>query len=326
MAEEILVVVNQEGGRVRHVAYEMLSLAQSLAPGQVTALTFGERAKDTRESLGRYGADRVALLSDPTYHRYSSDGFAQAVQSVADAVDASVVFFPANAWGRDLGARSAGLLGAGFACDCTEVFRRTDGRLGGVRPMYAGKVYARVAISSDRQVFSLRPNIQSVTETGRAAEILNITPDLDSAQFKAVVVEVEQSQSTQLELTEADVIVSGGRGIKAAENFKVLEDLADALGAALGSSRPVADDGWVPHSYHIGQTGKVVSPTMYVAVGISGAIQHLAGISGSKYIIAVNSDADAPIFKAAEYGIVGDLFDVVPALAAEVRKIKAENH
>ncbi len=324
MAQGILVVVNQEGGRLRRVAYEMLSLAQSLVPGAVTALTFGEGAEAVRDNLGRYGADRVVLLTESPYHRYSSDGFAQAVKHVVETIDPEALFFPATAWGRDLAPRVAGLIGAGLASDCTEVFRREDGRLGAIRPIYAGKAYARVAIDSPRQMFSLRPNIQPVRESGRTAEVVAINPGLDSGTFQAVVTEVQQSQGEKQELTEADIIVSGGRGIKAPENFNVLEDLADALGAALGSSRPVADEGWVPHSYHIGQTGKVVSPTVYVAVGISGAIQHLAGISGSKYIVAINSDPDAPIFKAANYGIVGDLFQVVPALAEAVREVKKD--
>lgn len=324
MAQGILVVVNQEGGRLRRVAYELLSTAQKLANGSVTALTFGSEADKTREALGRYGADRVVMLSQPTFDRYSSDGFAKAVQTVVEALDPAALFFPANAWGRDLGPRVAGLIGAGLASDCTELFIREDGRLGAVRPMYAGKVLARVAIDSPRQAFSLRPNVQPVVESNRAAEVVDVDPLVDASSFQAVVTEVKASQGAQIELTEADIIVSGGRGIKAPENFKVLEDLADALHAALGSSRPVADEGWVPHSYHIGQTGKVVSPTMYVAVGISGAIQHLAGISGSKYIVAINSDPDAPIFKAANYGIVGDLFQVVPALAQAIREIKKE--
>lgn len=324
MAQGILVAVNQEGGHVRRVAYEMLSVAQELAPGAVTAVTFGDGAEKTRDALGQYGADTVVFLSQPAYHRYSSDGFAQALKALVGQIDPAAIFFPATSWGRDLAPRVAGEIAAGLASDCTEVFLRDDGRIGAVRPIYAGKAYARVAVQSPRQVFSLRPNIQRVKESGRAAHIMEFDPGLVADSFRARVTEVQQSQGGQLELTEADIIVSGGRGVKAPENFAVLEDLAQALGAALGSSRPVADEGWVPHSYHIGQTGKVVSPTMYVAVGISGAIQHLAGISGSKYIVAINSDADAPIFKAANYGIVGDLFQVVPAFAEAVRDVKKD--
>jgi electron transfer flavoprotein alpha subunit len=324
MARGILVVTNQDGGRVRRVAYEMVSLAQTLAPGAVTAVTFGAEAEKTAPELGRFGADQVVALNAPAYQQYSSDGFARAVQAVVERLDPEAVFFPATAWGKDLAPRVAGLLKAGLASDCIEVHRREDGRLGAVRPVYAGKAFATVAIESPRALFSIRPNIQAVTAHDRAGALLDVNPDVDASQFQAVVVEVKAQASDKPELTEADIIVSGGRGIKAPENFRVLEDLADALGAALGSSRPVADEGWVPHSYHIGQTGKVVSPTVYFAVGISGAIQHLAGISGSKYIVAINNDPDAPIFKAANYGIVGDLFQVVPALAAEIRRIKQE--
>lgn len=324
MAEGILVVMDQSEGKVRRVAYEMLSLAQGLQQGPVTALTFGSGAETLKDNLGRYGADQVVFLTDDTYSHYSSDGFALAIEKVVEQVDPTALFFPATAWGKDLAPRVAGLLSAGLASDCTEIFQRDDGRLGAVRPMYAGKAYARIAIDSARQIFSVRPNVQVVVETNRAANEIAVDPGLQVGQFKAHVIEVQESQTEQIELTEAEMIVSGGRGIKAPENFKVLEELATALGAALGSSRPVADEGWVPHSYHIGQTGKVVSPTVYFAVGISGAIQHLAGISSSKYIVAINSDPDAPIFKAANYGIVGDLFKVVPALAKEVRQIKED--
>lgn len=324
MSKGILVVVNQSGGRVRRVAYEMLSLAQSLAPGEVSALTFGEDAESLSKALGRYGADGVVALSQPAYHTYSSDGFAKATHQVIDALDPQAVFFPATAWGKDLAPRVAHEVGAGLASDCTEVFRREDGRLGAVRPVYAGKAYARVNVNTPRQFFSLRPNIQPMVQTSREGKLLTLDVPLDASQFQARVTEIKESQSEKLELTEADIIVSGGRGMKAPDNFKLLEDLAQALGAAVGSSRPVADEGWVPHSYHIGQTGKVVSPTVYFAVGISGAIQHLAGISGSKYIVAINSDPDAPIFKAANYGVVGDLFQIVPVLTEEVRKIKQD--
>ncbi|MCY0877510.1 MAG: electron transfer flavoprotein subunit alpha/FixB family protein [Firmicutes bacterium] len=322
MPEGIVVVTPQEGGRVRRVAYEMVSLAQGLAPGAVTAVTFGPEAEATASALGKYGADQVVALNGPAYQRYSSDGFALAVQALIDHVDPEAVFFPATAWGKDLAPRVAGLLQAGLASDCIAVTRGSDGRLQAVRPIYAGKAFATVSIQSQRQLFSIRPNIQAIVEHGRAGTLLPFTPSVDPSAFQAVAVEVRSQASDKPDLTEAEIIVSGGRGIKAPENFRLLEDLADALGAALGSSRPVADEGWVPHSYHIGQTGKVVSPTVYFAIGISGAIQHLAGISGAKYIVAINNDPEAPIFKAANYGIVGDLFQVVPALTAEIRRMK----
>lgn len=320
MAQGILVVFEQNGGKVRRVALELLSRAQELAPGEVTALTFGSGAEATREQIGRYGADRAAFLSGDAFARYSSDGFAQALAHAVEQLDPRAIFFPATAWGKDLAPRVAGLIQAGLATDCTEVHRRENGAFYGVRPIYAGKAFAKVAINTPRQLFSLRPNIQKIVESGRAAEVLTVDPRISPDQFQAVVTEVRSNSSEKLELTEAEMIVSGGRGMKGPENFKMLDELASVLGAAVGSSRPVADEGWVPHSYHIGQTGKVVSPNVYFAVGISGAIQHLAGISGSKYIVAINSDAEAPIFKAANYGIVGDLFKVVPALTEAIRQ------
>ncbi|MDA8194114.1 MAG: electron transfer flavoprotein subunit alpha/FixB family protein [Thermaerobacter sp.] len=323
MADGILVVLEQAGGKVRRVAYEMLSLAQSLAPGKVSALTFGPDAEATRDGLGRYGADQTVFFGGDAFARYSSDGFGLAVAHAIDQVDPTAVFFPATAWGKDLAPRVAALIQAGLATDCTEVLPASDGRYEAVRPVYAGKALARVAIDTPRQLFSIRPNIHKPVETERAATPLAVDPQVDPAEFQAVVTEVRQSQGGQLELTEAEIIVSGGRGIKAPDNYRILDDLAAVLGAATGSSRPLADEGWVPHSYHIGQTGKVVSPTIYFAIGISGAIQHLAGISGSKYIVAINNDKDAPIFKAANYGIVGDLFKVVPALTREIQALKA---
>lgn len=324
MGEQILVVLQQEAGKVRHVALEALSLAQHLRPGQVTALTFGPGSESTRDVLGRYGADRLVSLNHEMFASYSSDGFAEAVRQVENMVEASAIIFPATAWGKDLAPRVAGLLEAGLASDCTEITSDADGRLVAIRPVYAGKAFATVHIDSPVQTFSIRPNIQSVKETNRSAEPLSCPIELSAESFQSKVVEVRTQATDAVELTEAEIIVSGGRGMKGPENFKLLDDLAQALGAAVGSSRPVADEGWVPHSYHIGQTGKVVSPNVYFAVGISGAIQHLAGISGSKYIVAINSDSEAPIFKAANYGIVGNLFDVVPSVTKAVLALKAE--
>lgn len=325
MADHILVILQQEAGKVRRVALEMLSLAQQLRPGMVTALTFGPGAEATQGVLGRYGADRLVALNQDLFAHYSSDGFAEAVRQVQNTVEATAIFFPATAWGKDLAPRVAGLLKAGLASDCTAISNEGEGRFVATRPVYAGKAFATVQIDSPVQIFSIRPNIQSMTETNRAAEILACPIDIESGSFQSKVVEVRTQATETVELTEAEIIVSGGRGMKGPENFQLLDNLAQALGAAVGSSRPVADEGWVPHSYHIGQTGKVVSPNVYFAIGISGAIQHLAGISGSKYIVAVNSDAEAPIFKAANYGIVGNLFEVVPAITDAVQRLKAEH-
>lgn len=324
MAEGVLVIFDQNNGEIRHVVLEMLTVARSLGDGPVTALTFGKDARNTLAKLAEYGAEQVLFWDGDAYARYSSDGFAAAIAEAVPELGPDVILFPATAWGKDLSARLAGVLKAGLATDCLHLEAGEGGRVKAVRPVYAGKALAEVTVNTPVQMFSLRPNVNAAVPAPATPEILNISPAVDSAAFQAVVVERNEAQGGVLELTEADIIVSGGRGIKAPENFKLLDDMAQALGAAVGSSRPVADEGWVPHSYHIGQTGKVVSPTVYFAVGISGAIQHLAGISGSKYIVAINSDPEAPIFKVANYGIVGDLFQVVPRLTEEIKTVKAQ--
>ncbi|OLZ09837.1 electron transfer flavoprotein subunit alpha/FixB family protein [Sulfobacillus thermosulfidooxidans] len=325
MSSGVLVIFDQNQGQVRHVVLEILTVARNLALGSVTALTFGTDASKTLNMLGEYGADQVLFWEQDPFTRYSSDGFADAIASVVPELDPAVILFPASAWGKDLSPRLAELLNAGLATDCLSLRTNEENRVIATRPMYAGKVLAEVQIDTPIQMFSIRPNINAAVPSPTTPVVLDIAPVISEDSFKAVVTERKEVQSGVQELTEADIIVSGGRGIKAAENFKLLDQLAEVLGAAVGSSRPVADDGWVPHSYHIGQTGKVVSPTVYFAIGISGAIQHLAGISGSKYIVAINNDPEAPIFKVANYGIVGDLFQVVPRLTEEIRALKAKN-
>ncbi|PSR37751.1 MAG: electron transfer flavoprotein subunit alpha/FixB family protein [Sulfobacillus thermosulfidooxidans] len=322
MANGVLVIFDQNAGDIRHVVLEMLTVARSLGKGPVTALTFGTDAAKTLPKLAEYGADRAVFWE--SYTQYSSDGFSAAIAQSFPQFDADVILFPANAWGKDLSARLSEVLGAGLAADCLHLEAEASGRVKAIRPVYAGKALAEVVINTPVQMFSLRPNINAAEVHQVTPEILDIAPSVDPATFQAVVVERKEAQTGTIELTEADIIVSGGRGMKAPENFQLLDALAAALGAAVGSSRPVADEGWVPHSYHIGQTGKVVSPTVYFAIGISGAIQHLAGISGSKYIVAVNNDPEAPIFKVANYGIVGDLFEVVPRLTEEIQALKAQ--
>ncbi len=325
MSQGVLVIFDQNQGQVRHVVPEMLTVARQIGVGSVTALTFGTGASKTLDTLGEYGADQAIFWEQEPFTRYSSDGFADAIVELVPKIDPSIILFPATAWGKDLSPRIAELLGAGLATDCLSLRREADQQVIATRPVYAGKALADVVIETPLQIFSLRPNINRAVPHSVNPQVLELNPHIAETSFRSVVVELRQAQSDVKEVTEADIVVSGGRGLKASENFALLDQLAAVLGAAVGSSRPVADDGWVPHSYHIGQTGKVVSPTVYFAVGISGAIQHLAGISGSKYIVAINNDAEAPIFKVANYGVVGDLFQVIPALTEEIRKIKADS-
>jgi electron transfer flavoprotein alpha subunit len=224
----------------------------------------------------------------------------------------------ASAQGKDLAGRLAAKLEAGVAMDCVEV-QLENGSLICTRPMFGGKINAQVEIEGDRQIVAIRPNVMDITEAGKDSVIEK--PAVQLSDVKTTVVDKKMDTGDKVELTEADIIVSGGRGTGG--DYAVIEALADALGAAVGASRSAVDEGWRPHSDQVGQTGKTVSPTLYVACGISGAIQHLAGMSTSKYIVAINKDAEAPIFSKADFGIVGDLFEVVPALTEEVKKVKS---
>src|SRR5579875_1175369 len=263
---------------MRRVSREVISTARRLG-GDVTAVAVGPGARDLAADVGRHGADRLLAVDGDRFARYSSDGWAEALAAVIRAEDPDVVLYPATSWGKDLAPRVSGLLGAGLVTDCTALERDGEGLIA-TRPVYAGKAFTKVRVSGRPAMFSLRPNVQPIAEdeSGPAAVV---EPDIGEAGAHpmAQVTGVERGQSDTVELTEAAIIVSGGRGMKSGENFKILDDLAAELGAAVGSSRPVADEGWVPHSYHVGQTGKVVSPDLYIAVGISGAIQHVAGIS-----------------------------------------------
>ncbi len=312
----ILVVLEQQEGRVRRVSLEACATAVRLGQGAVSALAFGPGAEGLAEAVGSQGVEQLLVLSASPFDRYSSDAFAHAVVQVVRQTEPSLVLFGATAFGKDLAPRVSGLLMAGLASDVTAIEADGDDVLI-TRPVYAGKAFQRVRIAGTPKLVSLRPNVQPAGAGGGAPARVSV-PTVDVPAPRAVVTGTERS-GEQLELTEASRIVSGGRGMKAPENFRLLDELAAVLGAAVGSSRPVADEGWVPHSYHVGQTGKVVSPDLYVAVGISGAIQHVAGISNSKCIVAINNDPDAPIFKVANYGIVGDLFQVVPALTAALK-------
>jgi electron transfer flavoprotein alpha subunit len=264
------------------------------------------------ESAANFGADAIIKIESPMLSSYSSDLFASAISSATKAKNANILLLGATSVGKDIAPRVAARLGAGLAADATALCIK-DGRLQATRPIYAGKALATVDFATEIQIATTRPNVFALVKVPKegAMEFL----PAPSEGFKSIVKEIIAKGSEKLDLTESDVIVSGGRGMKDGANFKLLEELAEALGGVVGASRAAVDAGWnIPHSAQVGQTGKVVSPTLYVACGISGAIQHLAGISGSKYIVAVNKDPDAPIFKVADYGIVGDLFEVVPEL------------
>ncbi len=319
----ILVFIEQRDGSIRKGSLEALSEAkrQSGANGwPVAAVLVGEGVAGSAAGLGAYGASQVFVADDANLKLYSAEGYAQAVVAAAEKFSPDAIFFSATAMGRDLAPRVAAKLGVGALADVTglslegEVFVAR-------RPVYSAKAFATVDTAGKKpQVIGLRPNVFSVEETGGSAEVVNL--DGLSLSIRAVVKELVAAGGGEIDVAEANVIVSGGRGLKGPENFAIIRELADLLGAAVGASRAAVDAGWIDHSHQVGQTGKVVSPTLYVACGISGAIQHLAGMSSSKIIVAVNKDPDAPIFKVADYGVVGDLFQVVPAMVEEIKKVK----
>ena len=326
MAEGVFIIAEQRDGEIRKISYELVSEARRLADtlGQkVTAILLGSDIKEKAASLGHYGADKVLVADDPRLKTYTTDAYVSVIADLVKAHNPAILLLGASVQGKDLAARLSARLEAGMAQDCT-AFSLDNGNLVAVRPIYAGKAYAKVTFSnSEPQMATARPNVLSMNEpdSSRSAEIIDAPISLDDNTLKTKVVEVLRDETGKVDLTEADKIVSGGRGMKGPENYNILEELAAVIGATVGASRSAVDAGWRPHTDQVGQTGKVVSPNLYIACGISGAIQHLAGMSTSKVIVAINKDPDAPIFQRADYGIVEDLFKVVPALTEEVKKI-----
>ena len=320
---KILAVAEQRDNKFKKTAFEVTRTARTLADqlsGEVVALVIGENTREIAGVLGGYGAHRVLSVDHPKLKLYSTTAYAKIVAEVARKEQATVVLFAASAIGKDCAPRVAVKLDAGLAPDCTAL-TVAGSEIHVTRPMYAGKAIAEVKIQSSNKVITIRPNVfPAGTQQGTASIVEKVDIPLTDADFGASVKEVTQS-SGKVDVAEADIIVTGGRGLRGPENFKMIEDLASALGGAVGASRAVVDAGWRPHDEQVGQTGKTVSPSLYIAVAVSGAIQHLAGMSSSKYIVAINKDKDAPIFQVASYGIVGDAFEVVPALLQEVRKL-----
>jgi electron transfer flavoprotein alpha subunit len=318
MMAGILVFVEQRNSEVRKASLQALSEAKRQG-GEVSAVLPGSGVGDAAAGLGAWGADKVYVADDPNLELYSSDGYAEVVVKAVEQAQPSAIFFAGTAMGRDLAPTVAARLGVGAIPDAVGL--TLDGETFSVRrPVYSGKAIATATTAGNTpQVISLRPNVFAAEEAGGAGEVVAL--DGLSLSIRAVVKELLEAEGGELDVAEADVIVSGGRGIKGPENFALIKSLADALGGAVGASRAAVDAGWIEHSHQVGQTGKVVSPSLYVAAGISGAIQHLAGMSSSKVIVAINKDPDAPIFKIADYGIVGDLFDVIPPMVEAIKAL-----
>ena len=318
------------GGAVRKVAFEAVTAARRAADasggGEVHALLIvATGAGAMAEQLGRYGADRVFVVEHAGLSRYSPEVFAAtAAKRIADG-GYRAAFFPASAEGRDLAPRVAARLGTSLLSDVTSFELQGNGLIAR-HPVYTGKAIATLRLEGTPALVSLRPGAIDLVEAPRTAATEPLEPAMNPAEARVVVTDLTAGGGARLDLGEAPVVVSGGRGLRTADNFKLVEDLAAAFGnAAVGATRAVTDDGWRPAADQIGQTGRLVSPDLYIAVGISGAVQHLAGMRTARVIVAINRDKDAPIFKVADYGIVGDLFEIVPKLTEEIRKVRAEH-
>jgi electron transfer flavoprotein alpha subunit len=320
---KILAFAEQRNNQLKRTAFEVTRTARNLADqmnGEVVSLVIGSNVASVAAILGKYGAHRSVVVEHATLEQYSATAYAKVIAEIARTESASVIILPASAMGKDCGPRVSAKLQAGLASECTMLTVK-NGNIVATRPVYAGKALVDVEVTTEVKIFSLRPNVFSPGEpAGNDAVVQKVDVALNESDFTVRVVDTKTSTGKK-DVSEADIIVSGGRGLKGPENFAMIEQLADTLGAAVGASRAVVDAGWRPHAEQVGQTGKTVSPTLYVAVAISGAVQHLAGMSSSKYIIAINKDKDAPIFSVADYGIIADAFEIIPALNKELKAV-----
>jgi electron transfer flavoprotein alpha subunit len=316
----VLAIAEQSQGGFRKVTYEALSQGRMVADHlgcDLVALVLGAGVKEIAPTLGKYGADKILVADAPELAEYLIDAYTNVIADVIGKVSPGVVVMGASTRGKDISARLAARLNAAVVMDC--VSARFEGQnLIATRPMYGGKIYADVMLEGNLKILALRSNSASVVQSSKAGAVESVPVNLG----KTSVTFIEKTMDAEkIELTEADVIISGGAGMGSA-NFGILEELAALVNGAVGASRAAVDQGWRPHSDQVGQTGKVVSPNLYIACGISGAIQHLAGMSSSKVIVAINKDPEAAIFSKADYGVVGDVFEMIPAITAEIRKIR----
>jgi len=326
MSNNILVIAEQSGGELKKVTFQALGEATRLAQktgGAVEAALLGSGVKGLADTLAQYGASKVYVADHSALASYTYETYAAVLADLIKKTDPAVVFTGATAQGKDLAPRLAARLNTGLATDCIAFDVGGDGRLSIIRPIYAGRAIATVIVKTRPQMATLRPNTFAALnpDASKKAAIEEVPVNVGEAKVK--LVNTLKSEGKRVDLGDANIIVSGGRGMGGPDGFVVIEALAEVLGAAVGASRAAVDAGWRPHSDQVGQTGRTVSPSLYIACGISGATQHLAGMKTSKYIVAVNKDPEAPIFKVADYGIVGDLFQVVPVMTEEFKKLKA---
>ena len=316
----VLIVLDQSDNHIKKSAYEILSYGSKLATQIGTsaeALVLGS-VNDDLAALGKYGVTKVHQLNNETLNHVDGQLYAKTIATVASEIGATVIIFSQTHTGKSVASRVAARLKAGFVAGAASLPDTSNGFV--VRKtVFSGKAFANISINSPIKVIALNPNSFSVITTEGTATVNQLSNTVDSSKVKITAV---NKITGEIPLTEADIVVSGGRGLKGPENWGVLLDLAKVLGAGTACSRPVGDAHWRPHHEHVGQTGVQVAPNLYIALGISGAIQHLAGVNRSKIMVVINKDPEAPFFKAADYGIVGDLFDIVPQMTAEIKKLK----
>jgi len=322
----IIVIAEVRGGSLKRPSLEAVTAAQQLAQGsggQVVAIACGSGIDAAAGELGNSGANKVIAIDGASFENYSGDAYAKAIAEQVKANDGAAVLMAHTAMGKDLLPRVSALLETGIVTDVVDVSCE-GGSFGAKKPVFAGKATLTVKATQSPFCATVRPNNFAAASGGGGGEVAKV--DAPAGDLLSVVREIIAAGGDKTPLQEAKVVVSGGRGLKEPENFKIIEELAAAFGpgvAAVGASRAVVDAGWRPHGEQVGQTGKVVSPPLYFAIGISGAIQHLAGMRTARTIVAINKDADAPIFKVADYGIVGDAFEVVPALTKAIQEVVA---
>lgn len=318
--KNILVYLEQANNNLKRVSKEIATAAARISGGANVIGLIINSDSEVAKQAAEYAVNKIIKVDVPQLELHSSTAVAKIIADVAKEVAADCLLFPANSAGLEIAPRVAIKLDAGYIADCIDLTANGD-EIIARKPVYAGKAVIKTKIETPIKVFSLRPNVFTAKENPVSPEILDKTIELDQSDLSAKVTSITKNEG-KLDVLEADIVVSGGRGIKGPEHYNLIENLARALGGAVGASRAVVDAGWRPHSEQVGQTGKTVSPTLYVACGISGAIQHLAGMNASKYILAINKDKDAPIFKNCDYGLIGDLFEILPKLTEKINKVK----
>ena len=329
MNKDIYVVVEQVDGVVQKVGIELIGIASKLAADlgqEVVAVLLGKEVRGLADNLIHHGANKVICVEDPILEHYATEPYTKALNAVVEAKKPEIVLYGATSIGRDLAPRVSARVHTGLTADCTKLeIDPEDGKIKQTRPAFGGNIMATIICPDNRpQMSTVRPGVmdKAPKDDSRTGEVVKLNIDLKESDIRTKVLEIVKSAHEKISLTDANIIVSGGKGLGTPDGFKLIAELAEALGGVVGSSRAAVDAGWIDRSHQVGQTGVTVKPNLYVACGISGAIQHLAGMKESDLIIAINKDPDAPIFGVADYGIVGDLYKVIPEILEALKAVK----